>query len=179
MFGMINIDDRILTALNEQEIYLTLHIAKRMKASRMTAWPSLATLAADCKWDERTVKRWRDSLVEKGFLSVTVKPGMPNTYSFLRAGIGVFQGLENAENVQEESAKDVPPSFYAPPHFMPPHPPHNMYPHPPHKMYPEVVNKEVVNKEVVTRSAKPRCPSPPAPLKVKIHILSQKKKKPP
>lgn len=155
---MINIDDRILTALNEQELYLTLHIAKRMKASRMTAWPSLATLAADCKWDERTVKRWRDSLVEKGFLSVTVKPGMPNTYSFLRAGIGVFQGLENAENVQEESAKDVPPSFYAPPHFMPPHPPHKMYPHPPHKMYPEVVNKEVVNKEVVNKERETALP---------------------
>jgi len=107
---MINIDDRVLDELNESEIYLCLQIARYMKASRMTAWPSIETLAERCKWDERTVKRWRKSLEEKGFLDVTRTPGKPPTYQFKKSGFGVFHPLESVEPKAENGG-----SFFVPP----------------------------------------------------------------
>lgn len=100
---MINIDSRILDALNECEMFLVMQIAKRMKQTRMTAWPSLPTLAKDCRWDERTVKKWRDSLIEKGFISIKCDPGKSPVYSFLKDGIGVFTPLKDDQEHQEES----------------------------------------------------------------------------
>jgi len=107
---MINIDDRVLDELNESETYLCLQIARYMKASRMTAWPSIETLAERCKWDERTVKRWRKSLEEKGFLDVTRTPGKPPTYQFKKSGFGVFHPLESVEPKAENGG-----SFFVPP----------------------------------------------------------------
>lgn len=110
LFGMINVDDRVLDELNESETYLCLQIARYMKASRMTAWPSIETLAERCKWDERTVKRWRKSLEEKGFLSVTRTPGKPPTYQFVKSGFGVFHPLESVEPKAEKGG-----AFFVPP----------------------------------------------------------------
>ena len=107
---MINVDDRVLDELNESETYLCLQIARYMKASRMTAWPSIETLAERCKWDERTVKRWRKSLEEKGFLEVTRTPGKSPTYQFKKSGFGVFHGLENVEPKAEDGG-----AFFVPP----------------------------------------------------------------
>lgn len=107
---MINVDDRVLDELNESETYLCLQIARYMKASRMTAWPSIETLAERCKWDERTVKRWRKSLEEKGFLDVTRTPGKPPTYRFKKSGFGVFHPLESVEPKAENGG-----SFFVPP----------------------------------------------------------------
>jgi len=78
-----------------------------MKASRMTAWPSIETLAERCKWDERTVKRWRKSLEEKGFLSVTRTPGKPPTYQFKKSGFGVFHALESVEPKAENGGSKI------------------------------------------------------------------------
>jgi hypothetical protein len=107
---MINVDDRVLDELNESEIYLCLQIARYMKASRMTAWPSIETLAERCKWDERTVKRWRKSLEEKGFLEVTRTPGKSPTYQFKKSGFGVFHALESVEPKAENGG-----AFFVPP----------------------------------------------------------------
>jgi hypothetical protein len=108
---MINVDDRVLDQLNESEIYLCLQIARYMKASRMTAWPSIETLAERCKWDERTVKRWRKSLEEKGFLEVTRTPGKSPTYQFKKSGFSVFHALESVEPTAENGGtKNVPPA---------------------------------------------------------------------
>lgn len=99
---MLNIDDRLLNELDENEMYLVLHIAKYMKASRMTAWPSLETLSKSCKWDERTVKKHRQSLIEKGYLKMTIQPGKPTLYRFLKAGIGVYNGIDTDEMIAEK-----------------------------------------------------------------------------
>lgn len=104
---MINVDDRLLNELDESEMYLVLHIAKHMKANRMTAWPSIPTLAKACKWDERTVKTHRQSLIEKGFLHMEVTPGKPTQYRFLKKGIGIYHGLDTDEQIAEkEDAKN-------------------------------------------------------------------------
>lgn len=97
---MINFDDRILSDLNECEMFLIFHIVKRMRATRMTSWPSLDTLSKECKWDERTVKKWRGSLMKKGFLVVQQKPGKAPVYSLNKTGIGIWHGVDN--NKMEE-----------------------------------------------------------------------------
>lgn len=110
---MINVDDRLLDTLNESEMYLIMHIAKRMQQNRMTAWPSIETLCKDCKWDDRTVKKWRQSLIDRGFLAMQLNPGRPTIYRFLKDGIGVFAGLKNDEGYTEkEGTKNEGGTFY-------------------------------------------------------------------
>jgi hypothetical protein len=98
---MLNIDDRLLSDLDESEMYLVLHIAKFMTANRMTAWPSLETLSKNCNWDERTVKKHRQSLVLKGYLEMKMQPGKPTMYRFLKDGIGVYRPMKTDEMIAE------------------------------------------------------------------------------
>ena len=139
---MINIDDRILDALNESEVYLCLQISRYMKSNRMTAWPSIETLAAKCKWDERTVKRWRNSLEQKGFLEVKQTPGKAPTYRFKKAGFGVFHAMEEVPAQAENGGtKNEGGTFYEGGQ--------NMSLGGGQKMYPEVIsNIEVINSVV-------------------------------
>lgn len=98
---MLNIDDRLLNELDESELYLVLHIAKHMKANRMTAWPSLEALSKACNWDDRTVKKHRQSLIKKGFLEMTMNPGKPTLYRFLKDGIGVYRPMKTDDPIAE------------------------------------------------------------------------------
>ena len=104
---MINVDDRLLNELDESEMYLVLHIAKHMQSTRMTAWPSLDTLSKACKWDERTFKKHRQSLIDKGYLHMKMQPGKPTMYRFLKKGIGVYNGLESDEMVAENEGTNI------------------------------------------------------------------------
>lgn len=139
---MVNVDDRLIDSLNESEMFLVLKIARRMKSNRMTAWPSLPTLAKDCGWDERTVKKWRLSLSEKGILKFQERSGKPTLYWFLTEGIGVFQGLKTDAPFEEESplqegTKNDPPAKNEGVQ--------KMRGRGVQKMTPELVNKEVIN----------------------------------
>ena len=65
---MINIDSRALEALNPNEMWLMLHIVKRINADR-TAFPSKKTLLKDTGWkSEKTVNAAISGLIEKGML---------------------------------------------------------------------------------------------------------------
>jgi hypothetical protein len=134
---MINLDDRLINILNENELWILVKVAQRMKGNRMTAWPSIETLAKDCGWDERTVKKHRKGLLDKGILKQKNRPGKSPVYSFLHDGVGVYWSLkgEYEEDAENGGAKIVPPAK-------------NVPPDPPQKMYPEVIN----NTEVITES---------------------------
>jgi len=149
---MINIDDRVLDALNESEVYLCLQISRYMKSNRMTAWPSIETLAARCKWDERTVKRWRNSLEQKGFLEIKQTPGKAPTYRFKKAGFGVFHAMEDTPAQAENGgARNEGGTFYEGGQ--------NVYLGGVQNMHPEVIsNKEVIRNVV---SAETTAFSPP------------------
>lgn len=97
---MINVDDRILGKVNENEFWIIMHVAKRMRSNRLQAWPSLETIAKDCRWSENTTRRWRDSLVKKGYLQIEYRPGLSNIYRFTMQGIGIFTPMEG--EYQEE-----------------------------------------------------------------------------
>jgi len=114
----------------------------------MTAWPSLETLSKSCRWDERTLKKWRKSLFDKGVIRVVEQPGKSNVYSFQWGGFGVYNDAKNVE-ISENigGAKNVPPTKNAPT---------KNAVEGGHKMYPELVNKELVNninKEKVSANA--------------------------
>ena len=112
---MINLDTRILEKMNESELFLILQIVKRMQQNRMTAWPSVETLCKDCNWDERTVKKWRKSLIDRGFLEMNLKSGKPTVYRLKKTGISVWQPVENEDGYPEkegtilEGTKNAPP----------------------------------------------------------------------
>jgi hypothetical protein len=68
---MINIDSRALEALNPNEMWLMLHIIKRINQDR-TAFPSKRTLLKDTGWkSEKTVNAAIAGLIEKGMLELT------------------------------------------------------------------------------------------------------------
>lgn len=102
---MINIDDRLLDTLDEDQMFFCLQIARHMRSSKMVAWPSIATLARLCKWDERKVKNVRQSLIEMKALAMQQQPGKCAEYRFLIDGIGVYNGLSSTSFLEESQGK--------------------------------------------------------------------------
>lgn len=145
---MVNLDDKLIDELNESELFLLLKVARYMRFYRMTAWPSLATLAARCNWEERTVKKWRKSLLQKKLLDMEDRPGKSPIYRF-RCKIGLYYGLEDQPFEEEDfnenqgGAKNVPPTK-------------NVPPHPPQKMYPEDIDYslEDIDLNTISKPAK-------------------------
>ena len=159
---MINLDTRVLELVNENELWLILHVAKRMQQNRMTAWPSLKTLCSDTKWSENALRKWRKSLCEKGFLSIEQRPAQTPIYRFSLKGIGVFSPLSG-----EFSEEDTLPKIGTPPYqkLVPP-PYQKLVPPPYQKLVPELVSNgselaiEVVSKEAPQAAAPPLPPNP-------------------
>lgn len=89
---MLNIDDRILSTLNEQEMFLCMHILKYMKSGEKQCWPSIDTLCKDCNWSHNTVKTWRKSLINKGVIMIAEQPGKPSIYKISTNLIKAYNG---------------------------------------------------------------------------------------
>lgn len=135
---MLNFDDRLWDTHNESQIFLAGLILRKMRSTRMTAWPSIETLAKEAKWDERKVKKTLKSLVDIGTIKVTEQPGKPNIYSFIVDGFGVFMGAKDVRLNEEKGVQKM-------------HPLQKMGGvkngggHPPHKLSPELVNEKTIN----------------------------------
>lgn len=102
---MINLDDRILSKLSANELFLLLQIVKRMRVNKMVSWPSIELLAKECNWDERTVKTWRSMLIKKGYIHMELRPGKPTLYRLRKTGIGVYHGVDSDTGVEEEAGE--------------------------------------------------------------------------
>lgn len=98
---MINLDDRLLSKLNPNELFLLLQIVKRMRVNKMVSWPSIERLQDECDWDERTVKKWRSSLIEKGYIQMQLRPGKPTLYWLKGTGIGVYHSADTEKGLEE------------------------------------------------------------------------------
>jgi hypothetical protein len=100
---MINIDTRLLADLEPNEMWLLLHIVKRLNDHK-TAFPSKKVLLEDTRWkSEKTLKAAMDSLVEKGMLNVThrARPDgsqTSNLYTVKTNLIGVFVTADRLQN---------------------------------------------------------------------------------
>lgn len=66
---MLNIDDRLLAKVNENEFWLLCHITKRLNKQN-NCWPSNDTLLNDCRWNIKTLQAAKKSLIKKGLLEV-------------------------------------------------------------------------------------------------------------
>jgi hypothetical protein len=102
---MINLDDRLLSKLAPNELFLLLQIVKRMRVNKMVSWPSIELLAKECNWDERTVKTWRAMLIKKGYIHMELRPGKPTLYRLRKTGIGVYHGVDSDTGVEEETGE--------------------------------------------------------------------------
>jgi hypothetical protein len=86
---MLNLDSRILKGLDENEIYLTLHLANRLGKNK-TCWPSNRTLEDDCGWHIEKIIRVKKSLESKGIISVDRKMGRANVYTLKSNYVGIY-----------------------------------------------------------------------------------------
>ena len=102
---MVNVDDRLIDSLNEKELYMLLKIARRMRVYRMSAWPSIETLAIDCNWDIKKARLVRKNLLDKKLVSMEDRPGKSPVYK-MKCNIGLFYGLMNVE-VNEENGEEI------------------------------------------------------------------------
>jgi uncharacterized phage protein (TIGR02220 family) len=70
---MINIDERLLPNVTADELWLLIHITKRLGAD-FTCFPSNATLLKDTGWkDERTLNKIKSALKAKGLIEQTIR----------------------------------------------------------------------------------------------------------
>lgn len=145
MNEMINLDDRLLDRLDDRQMWLLLHIVKRINKDGV-CWPSMEQILKDTKWkDERTVKRVRDDLVGLGVIKVTSRMRQTggqtsNLYSLETDQIGVFV---TAKRLQEMQGPGV--------HEMGGRPLQTLGGPGVHEMGGEVLAKEVLGIEVLTK----------------------------
>ena len=91
---MINLDDRLLDEVNEKELWLICHLARRMRTKEQVCFPSNGQICTDTGWTENTVQAWKKSLLEKGILVVRKAPGKPNFYEFTTDLVGIYLTLK-------------------------------------------------------------------------------------
>lgn len=66
---MINIDTRLLEKVDQNELWLLMHLAKRLNKDR-TCWPSNRMLLRELGWSIDKLQKYKKALSDKGFLSV-------------------------------------------------------------------------------------------------------------
>lgn len=90
---MINIDTRLLDQVDEKELWLLLHLAKRFD-SQKKCFPSNAVICKDAGWSLNTLQRVKQRLVDKGILNVTPRIDSSNIYTLQSDYLGVFVSLK-------------------------------------------------------------------------------------
>jgi hypothetical protein len=99
---MLNIHDNLLSQVDEKEMWLLLHIAKRIDKDR-GAFPSNATLLDETGWSDRTLRKVKKSCVDKGLLAIQKRATesgkqTSNNYEITTNLIGFFIGAKDAQN---------------------------------------------------------------------------------
>lgn len=94
---MINIDTRLLAALNENEMWFLIHLAKRINSNQRTCWPSNATLLEDTGWGMEKLQKVKKALIKKKLIQVEIRKDTSNLYRITSNGIGVFIDLQSVE----------------------------------------------------------------------------------
>lgn len=118
---MLNINDKLLSRVDEKEYWLLSHLAKRINASG-GCWPSISTLLKDTGWkDERTVRKYYRSIAEKGVMRVNPRfqdngKQLSNEYLITSGLIGVYVDLSTMQqggtsDAGGRGASDVPQSI--------------------------------------------------------------------
>lgn len=107
---MINIHGKILEILTESEMWLLIHITKRL-GKNMFCWPSNETLMKDTGWGVDKLRDVKNSLIEKKIIQVNIQAGRSNTYHVTTDLIGVYV----PSNKLSESPSEKPTGYIEPP----------------------------------------------------------------
>ena len=106
---MINIDDRILSEVDENQLFLLCAIAKHM-GNNAKAWPSNETLCKTTRWSESKLLRVKKSAIVAGLLGAESRyinnAQTSNLYQIKTRRIGV---MVNLADVAPPSTSEAPP----------------------------------------------------------------------
>ncbi len=106
---MINIDDRILSEVDESQFFLLCAIAKHM-GDNSKAWPSNKTLCKTTRWSESKLLRVKKSAIEAGLLGAESRykdnAQTSNLYQIKTRRIGV---MVNLADIPPTSTDEAPP----------------------------------------------------------------------
>lgn len=107
---MINLNDKLLSEADADELYLLLHIVKYMNAENF-AWPSNATLCDAMKWEIKKLQRVKARCIYKCLIEVVpryrAKGGASsNGYRILTSHLGVFTNMKGKGHPQNGIGED-------------------------------------------------------------------------
>lgn len=109
---MINIDDRLIDQLTEAQMWLLIHVVKRINADG-ECWPSIETMRKDTKWsDVKKVRKVRDELVNIGILEAYERKRddggqASNLYRINTEYIGVYVTAKRLQNLTGGEGKNL------------------------------------------------------------------------
>ena len=100
---MINIDTRLLSQINPDELYLVCHIVNYMNQNKM-CFPSNAKLSKDSTFSQSKILRIKNSLVDKKIMTVTRRfradgSQTSNLYKLQTEYIGVYVSAKNMSDL--------------------------------------------------------------------------------
>jgi len=100
---MINIDTRLLSQINPDELYLVCYIVNYMNQNKM-CFPSNAKLSKDSTFSQSKILRVKNSLVDKKIMTVTRRfradgSQTSNLYKLQTEYIGVFVSAKNMSDL--------------------------------------------------------------------------------
>lgn len=101
---MINVDTRLLKQVDERQMWLLLHLAKRINIKGKICWPSNKTLCTDTGWHIEKLQAVKKSLITEGLIEVTARPDKTNIYKINSQKISIYI---NAEDVEFEESTPV------------------------------------------------------------------------
>lgn len=123
---MLNIDDRILSEVDENQLFLLCAIAKHM-GNNAKAWPSNKTLCETTRWSANKLQRVKKSAIEAGILGAESRfqnsAQTSNVYQIKTRRIGIMVNLadivphpQNGVPTHPQNDTPAPPQNGAPPH---------------------------------------------------------------
>ena len=147
---MINIDDRILSEVDECQLFLLCAIAKHIGAD-MKAWPSNKRLCEITKWSLNKLQKVKQSLIKSGLISVECRYNntsqSSNFYRVKSKYISVLVGLEQMQAVPQNESNPLPQNMVPPL-------PKNRVPPLPQNRVTEVLTNEVLTNEQLQQTQK-------------------------
>lgn len=105
---MINIDDRLLSYVDSNELFFLMHLAKRINPRDKSCWPSNKTLCKDTKWNIDKVQKVKKALMDRGLLVVERRKDNSNVYRIKTTHIGYYVNASDAEFEEKEGVPENP-----------------------------------------------------------------------
>lgn len=105
---MLNIDTRLFSKVDCSEMWMLMHLSKRVGVKERTCWPSNKTLCKDTGWHIEKVQKVKKALIDKGLIEVIMRPEQSNIYKIKTRLIGIYMGIEDFEFMDTGNSDTTP-----------------------------------------------------------------------